>query len=35
VLAKPLSTTAEVMGIIRFINGEVEGDVEYYPMIDT
>lgn len=34
-MAKPLSTTAEVMGITRFINGEVEGNIEYYPMIDT
>jgi hypothetical protein len=34
VLAKPLLTTAEIMGIIRFINGEVEVDVECYPMID-
>jgi hypothetical protein len=32
VLAKSLLT--EVMGIIRFIKGEVEGDVECYPMIN-
>jgi len=34
VLAKPLLTVAEVMGIIRFINGEVGGSVVCYPLID-
>lgn len=33
-MAKPRLTVAEVMGIVRFINGEVEGNVKCYPMID-